>query len=122
MLYHVTPSHNLQSILEDGLTPLIGPRSMQLGEAQARVYLFRSLDDVETALMNWMADAFDENEELVVIEIDPDEHDSKHLIDFENQFEIVSLAAIEPSCICRVLDESFAEIMNLRNSAAAPRM
>lgn len=122
MLYHVTPSDNLDSILAKGLIPSIGPRSAELGELEPRIYLFRNLDDVETALTNWMADAFDENEELVVIEIDPGEHDSKHLIDFEDQFEIVSLAVIEPSRICRVLDESFDEIMNLRGSAAAPRM
>lgn len=44
MLYHVTPSENVDNILKVGLVPCIGKASQQNGEDCPRVYLFTSLD------------------------------------------------------------------------------
>lgn len=59
-IYHVTPTHNLDSIFRDGLRPQIGPRSALLGEAKEMVYFFGSMLAVEDALSNWLGEALDD--------------------------------------------------------------
>jgi hypothetical protein len=66
--YHVTPRRNLQNIKKTGLVPQVGERSALLGE-DSGIFLFGDLDAMETALMQWLGDAFDEDEDLVVLEI-----------------------------------------------------
>lgn len=61
--YHVTSSKNLPLILKEGLLPLVGERSIDIGEQVPRVYLFPTIDDMETALMNWLGEWYDEYEE-----------------------------------------------------------
>lgn len=58
--FHVTRTSNIRSIMARGLLPLIGPFSKLAQEKEPRVYLFASIDDVETALMNWLGDIFDD--------------------------------------------------------------
>ncbi|WP_137887639.1 hypothetical protein [Pseudomonas sp. 2FE] len=71
-LFHVTPERNLASILSDGLAPQIGPRSGDLGEPAPRIFFFTTLEAVETALTNWLGEAFeDEPGALVVLSVDP---------------------------------------------------
>ena len=67
VLYHVAKRRNLRSIERNGLRVMV-PRDME-GE-EAGVYLFRSREDAEEALMNWLGDRFDEDEELVLIKVD----------------------------------------------------
>ena len=67
VLYHVAKKRNLRSIERNGLRVMV-PRDME-GE-EAGVYLFRSRKDAEEALMNWLGDRFDEDEELVLIKVD----------------------------------------------------
>ena len=67
MYYHVTNSDNLKSIMEKGLLPQSGPRSSELGDYG--VFLFNDLDSLEDAISNWLGDLFDEDDELVILEV-----------------------------------------------------
>lgn len=66
--YHVTLASNLDSIMRDVLVPSIGDRSSALGESGPAVFLFPSREYLEDA--TWLADEFDEEDELVVLEVD----------------------------------------------------
>jgi len=66
ILYHVTTKKHWNSIKRNGLKMAV-PQDME-GE-EIGVYLFRNMNDVEDALMNWLGDRFDEDEELIVIKV-----------------------------------------------------
>jgi hypothetical protein len=68
--YHVCPSSAVPDILATGLHPRIGPRAQDLGETVPAVYLFETPDDVETAMLNWLGDCFEEDVDLSVLEVD----------------------------------------------------
>lgn len=71
-IYHVTPAHNLESILRDGLRPQIGPRSALLGEAKELVYFFGSRLALEEALSIWLGEALDDEPGAIsVLSVDP---------------------------------------------------
>lgn len=55
-LYHVTPTANVESIMEVGLMPQIGTRSQHAGEETPAIYFFVTEADVENALMNWLGE------------------------------------------------------------------
>jgi hypothetical protein len=65
ILYHVTYTKNLPAIKKFGLIPKINPE-MQDKKA---VYLFINREALEDALMNWLGDKLDENEEVIVLYI-----------------------------------------------------
>lgn len=67
-LYHVTPSRNVEAILEQGLIPQIGERS-GLIEDRDGVYLFPTYEDCEYALMNWLGDEFEDEFELTTLKV-----------------------------------------------------
>lgn len=69
IFYHVTAARYLP-ILKDGLRPQVGERSEAMGENVAAVYLFTSEEAMDDALMNWLGDAFGEEDELVVLEVE----------------------------------------------------
>ena len=83
--YHITPKNNLSSILEKGLQPSIGERSQKIGEMEAVVYLFPTLEDVEVALSTWLGEAFEDDFELL----------SLLEIQIENETEIFSVVGYE---------------------------
>ena len=60
--YHVTRESDLPSIMRDGLVPNIGPRSAEIGERRQAVFLFRSLEDMDNALYNWLGERFEGEE------------------------------------------------------------
>lgn len=64
--YHITPAKNVSKILKNGLDP----KKPQDYDDEEGVYLFKTKDDVEDAMMNWLGDKFDEDEELALLEID----------------------------------------------------
>lgn len=68
ILYHVTPSRNVKSILQKGLVPSIGARSSQL-ETDSNLYFFPSKDTAEDAVMNWLGDEFPEDEPLALLAV-----------------------------------------------------
>ncbi len=65
--FHVTPSENVESILSGGLVPRTGARSEKLGDHG--IFLFRSAEDAEDAVMNWMGDEFGEDEPLTLLRV-----------------------------------------------------
>lgn len=101
IVYHVTPMDNVGTILENGLEPRIGERSLQRGEETPRVYLFPQREDVETALMNWLGDEFED--ELAIVEVDLAGYRYSHDVGYEISVEEV----IKPSAIMAVYDENF---------------
>ena len=68
--FHVTPKRNLQPILSHGLMPKMGERSTKIGEDAARVYLFPSIEEMDNALYNWLGQEFEEEEELLILQLD----------------------------------------------------
>ena len=66
--YHVTLSSNIEAIKEQGLIPQIGKRSKAC-ETIPAVYLFHTIPDVESALGSWLGDLFEEEDELISIEL-----------------------------------------------------
>lgn len=105
MLYHVTPTDNLTSVLQFGLVPQIGDRSTLLGENSKNIYLFTSAEACETALMNWLGDEF-EDVELVVLELD----ECGISGDSSAGYELVCPHNIPAHRIKRVLDENFCPV------------
>lgn len=69
-VWHVTPIENLETIISDGLKPAIGPRSAELGETVEAIYCFDSPDDLDNAMSNWLGEAFEEDQVLVLLELD----------------------------------------------------
>lgn len=108
MFYHVTPVANVPSIMANGLVPSIGERSAALGEVDARVYLFTSLEACEEGLANWLGDTFTQlaDDELVVLELKSEGISGVS----EAGYEIACLHAIPPTHIARLLDENLASI------------
>ena len=69
--FHVTPRKNLESILENGLIPQIGERSLEIGEPVEAVFLFPYFEEMNNALYNWFGEEFDDDEdELIILQID----------------------------------------------------
>ena len=68
MLYHVTPSKNVKSILTVGLEPRIGKASKKNDEKQLCVYLFTSLEWVKEGIETWLGEVY-WNEDLSVLSI-----------------------------------------------------
>jgi hypothetical protein len=100
LLYHITLTQNVPTILERGLTPSIGPRAESLGESDEGIYLFKTMDDVEAALGNWLGEEF-EYEELTLLGVTlPPE---TKLIPTTADYEVVVRETILPQYI-EVLD------------------
>jgi hypothetical protein len=108
MYYHVTPKHNLDSILQHGIVPSIGERSLEKGENVANIYLFPTKEHCEDALLGWLGECFEEQDDdfLVILAIEPS---SIMVVDYDN-FEITSSGVIPASSINKIYDESFSLI------------
>lgn len=97
IFYHVSPTRNADSILSKGLNPSIGDRSSTYEELNNAIYLFGSEDDAEDAVMNWLGDEFDDEEQLALFQVTlpsdwPIEHE-------EHEFEYRSKQPIPPNLI-----------------------
>ena len=60
--YHVTRRKNLKSILKNGIEPRIPKDYGDTGDIKG-VYLFKSLEDTETALYSWLGERIEDWEE-----------------------------------------------------------
>ncbi|HCT5749802.1 hypothetical protein [Pseudomonas aeruginosa] len=60
VIYHVTPTRNVESIFRNGLRPQTGPRCLLLGKAKEMVYFYGSMLAVEDALSSWFGEALDD--------------------------------------------------------------
>ena len=52
VLYHISPPKNRTSILEHGLVPMAGERSMRFGQMEKRIYLMYDLWKVDALIKN----------------------------------------------------------------------
>lgn len=68
-VYHVTPSVNVDNILMQGLLPKVGDRSRKIEGEKPAIYCFPDKVSMEDAMMNWLGDEFDEDEQLALLEI-----------------------------------------------------
>lgn len=66
--WHVTKQENLPFIRKNGL---IAKKPLDYQD-EPGVYLFKSKIDAEEALMNWLGDRFEEEDELVMLPVDKD--------------------------------------------------
>lgn len=105
-LFHVTLSSALPAILEEGLKPLIGARAELLGEVVPAVYCFGDREAVEDGLMGWMAEAFEE-EEIMILEIDAE---GLAIEKNPEDFEFRILTCVAPTRIKSIFDEMWDEI------------
>lgn len=67
LAYHLAYKKNLKAIKISGIVPNI-PEDMP--DEPSAVYLFVSLDALENALINWLGERLDEDEEIVVLVVD----------------------------------------------------
>lgn len=58
--YHVTTNENWTFIQHTGLIPQIGYLSALFGEPIPRIYLFKTKNDMETALSSWLGEELNE--------------------------------------------------------------
>lgn len=65
--FHLTKKSNIQSIKQYGLRPSI---PVDMPSEEEGVYLFKTREYAEEALMNWYGDRYDDNEEFVLLTID----------------------------------------------------
>lgn len=91
--YHVTPARNVRDILTKGLIPKRGSLSSKGNEPEDAIFLFADLDSVENALMNWLGDEFEDEEQLSLLAVILD------LKPAPNHFETVVHNPIPPSAI-----------------------
>ena len=105
--FHVTKKENLEKILKEGLIPKIGEMSQDLGEKVSRIYLFKTEEDMNHALANWMGQWYEDNygekiELCSLMIILPDEHS---IYNGEAEYEVYSYDIIKPDYIKYYRDE-----------------
>lgn len=102
MFYHVTPTENVSSIMSEGLVPQRGPLAKQM-EAGNGIYLFKTMEDVDNALSNWLGEAYEEDDvplTLLGVELPPDAEQAPTTAGYE----IVVTTPIPPQYI-QILSE-----------------
>ena len=109
IFYHVSSRKNLKSIMDIGLVPTIGERSSEALESTPAIFCFTSQSHCEDALMNWLGDAYDDDEELVILALSPEQ--SPVLTDA--LFEVCFIESIPSSRILAVYDESWSLLNHL---------
>ena len=92
--YHVTTRSNYKIIEKEGLLPKMGERSSKI-ESELKIFMFSNKDAMTDAVMNWLGDEFDEEEELIVLKITlPEDFPVQH-----NGFEVTTDKSIPPQYI-----------------------
>jgi hypothetical protein len=100
--FHATPLDNFEYILNDGLIPAIGPRSLQIGEEKPGVYAFDCLDKLDDAISGWLGDCFEDEGvmKIAILEISDNENAFRpdglsHVSDNPLPASAISLVRIE---------------------------
>ena len=103
MPFHVTPTSNIYRILRDGLKPRTGERAGVM-EQEDGIYLFKTREDADDAVTNWLGDEFEDRERLALLEvtIPPD----AKVIPSTADYEIVVGTPI-PSKFIKVISKNF---------------
>lgn len=119
--FHVTLKQNMGSILANGLIAQIGERSKEIGESQEAVYLFPNREEMETALANWLGECFEDDDDLVILQIDlPEDFPVYREIDSNGNdfYEAYCTCDIPKDYITAIYNEEYDKeiIMNKINS------
>lgn len=106
-LYHITHPDNLLSIYRDGLVPQVGALSSKLGEQLPRIYLFRDIESMDTALSCWLGDEWEDlyGEDSPCCSLEIDLPDDFPIFDEGVGYELVSYDTIPPQYIKFFCDE-----------------
>ena len=92
--YHVTAVDNVPSILHNGLEPRIGANSALLYEPRPAVFMFKAMEDLHTALNNWLGELLDDDTEYCVFQV---QLNQAHLACTEvGPYELQCYVPIEP--------------------------
>lgn len=67
VLFHLTPSENVSSILKQGLIPQSGPRSEKVSDHG--IFLFPTMEDVEDGWSHWMETEIDDDVPLALLKV-----------------------------------------------------
>lgn len=107
IFYHVTLKSNLDNILKNGLIPQIGTLSQAANETMNRIYLFPTIDDMDTALSSWLGEAIDNTfgETTGCCSLRIDLPDNFPVIQEDVPYEAYSYVPIPPEYISYVKDE-----------------
>lgn len=100
-LYHVTSSENVGRILHEGLIPSIGGYAESMGETQASVWLFPTLEDAEEMAPVWLEPYYGDDLTFLEVELD----DDFPLEYTGSDYEVVVHETIPPDNIC-IFDKS----------------
>lgn len=113
MAFHVTLKSNIESILKSGLVPQIGERSEILGELEPAVYLFRTFEECDNALWNWLGEEFEDlDEDLLILEVDVDKKHYQKDSNGDLFYEIEIKEVIKPEKILKIYEENYQEWKN----------
>lgn len=96
LVYHLTKKSNLSSIKKDGLKPSL---PVDMPTEDEGVYVFKTKEYAEDALMNWYGDRFDEDEEFVLLTI---KTDGLQLFSTLVDWEYISYTTIPASNIIKI--------------------
>ncbi len=66
--YHFTDAANLEAIMSDGLAPSMGQRSLEAGERHPTLFLFRTFEDAEDAMANWLGESL-EADQIAIMKV-----------------------------------------------------
>ena len=66
-VYHAAPGSRAEAIQREGLQPRIEKRGIHAADKVPAVYFFDGIDSAEDALVNWLADEWDEAETEAVV-------------------------------------------------------
>lgn len=93
--YHVTTKEAWENkIMQDGLIPLIGERSEEFGEEVPRIYLFTSYEAYEDGMLLWLGEAFEDDQELVLLKVELPFHEYEEFMESEAGYEVAVLKTI----------------------------
>lgn len=100
-LYHVSLKSNLKSIMENGLIPQIGERSIEIGEKEKAVYLFPTIHDMECALGQWLGDWYNDEygEDIPLMSLEINLPNNFPIEDGEVEYEKICKCTIPPEYI-----------------------
>ena len=97
VVYHVTRKRNLPTIKKHGILP--SNKFTGMTDFGAVVFLFNKKEEMEDAMMNWLGDKFSDNDELVLLTINPKNID---LFPSDVSYEIITDQVIPWSNIVKV--------------------
>jgi hypothetical protein len=104
-LFHVTTLDTLPAIRIAGLVPQLGARSRECDEQVPAVFVFVDKESCEAGLTNWLGEAFDETDALIVLELEY----TPLRFQQDAAYEMSIFERIPPEAIRRVLDENLKD-------------